>query len=177
MTEQIIMTADDIDNTISLLVDQLYENIDNIDKFALIGIQSRGVDISARIKERLERKSNKKIKSGILDISFFRDDLSSRGTLPVIKETQIDFDITDMTLCLIDDVLFTGRTVKAALENLTSFGRPKSIKLCVLIDRGNRELPIQADYCVKKIETKISDQVKVRLKERDTEDLVVCLNA
>jgi pyrimidine operon attenuation protein / uracil phosphoribosyltransferase len=173
MSEKVLMTESDIDNELSLLCDKIDSNIDNFEKFALIGIQSRGVDIAMRIKEKLENKSGKKIKAGILDISFFRDDLTSRGTLPIIKETNIDFDITDMTLLLVDDVLFTGRTIKAALENLTSFGRPKSIQLCVLIDRGNRELPIQADYCAQKINTKITDQIKVNLKERDDKSNVI----
>jgi pyrimidine operon attenuation protein/uracil phosphoribosyltransferase len=174
MPDKIVMSESDIEKAISDLSKKVYADIDDIDKFAIIGIQSRGVDLAHRIKKQLEGMSETQIKLGILDITFYRDDLSSRGKLPAIKETQIDFDITEMTLLLVDDVLFTGRTIKAALETLTSFGRPKLIKLCTLVDRGNRELPIQADYCSKKIQTESNDRVSVRMIERDGENLVVC---
>ena len=109
-------------------------------------------------------KSGKKIQSGTLDNTFYRDDLATRGVLPAIKETLIEFDISNMTILLVDDVIFTGRTVRAAMETLTSFGRPRAIRLFVLIDRGNRELPIQPDYCGYKISTDIKDAIEVILQ-------------
>ncbi|HON77528.1 MAG TPA: bifunctional pyr operon transcriptional regulator/uracil phosphoribosyltransferase PyrR [Spirochaetota bacterium] len=174
MSEKVILQKKDIDSIIEDTSNQIIKNIKNIDEFAIIGIQTRGVELANRIKSKLEEKSGKSIKSGILDITFYRDDIATRGMLPVIKETRIDFDISNMTILLVDDVLFTGRTTKAAIETLMSFGRPRAIRLFVLIDRGSRELPIQPDYCGYKTETTVKDKVKVRLLETDDiEDRVI----
>ena len=126
---------------------------------AIVGMQTRGVEIARRLKARIESISGRKVNEGIIDITFYRDDLATKGVLPVIKETRIGFDIRNMTILLVDDVIFTGRTTKAALETLTSFGRPKAIRLFVMVDRGNRELPIQPDYCGYRIRTGIKDAV------------------
>ncbi|HPB83317.1 MAG TPA: bifunctional pyr operon transcriptional regulator/uracil phosphoribosyltransferase PyrR [Spirochaetota bacterium] len=152
------------------------DNVKNIDDLAIVGIQTRGVELANRIKAKIETLSGKSIKSGILDITFYRDDIATRGVLPEIKETRIDFDISNMTILLVDDVIFTGRTTKAAIETLMSFGRPRAIRLFVLIDRGSRELPIQPDYCGYKTETTVHDKVKVRLQETDNLDDVVILS-
>ncbi|HPQ52395.1 MAG TPA: bifunctional pyr operon transcriptional regulator/uracil phosphoribosyltransferase PyrR [Spirochaetota bacterium] len=174
MSEKVILQKKDIDSIIEDTSNQIIKNIKNIDEFAIIGIQTRGVELANRIKSKLEEKSGKSVKSGILDITFYRDDIATRGMLPVIKETRIDFDISNMTILLVDDVLFTGRTTKAAIETLMSFGRPRAIRLFVLIDRGSRELPIQPDYCGYKTETTVKDKVKVRLLETDDiEDRVI----
>lgn len=146
---------------------KIFQDMPDLEQFAIIGIQTRGVTLAERIRMNLENLSGRKIKAGILDITFYRDDLSTRGVLPVIKETKIGFDIEKMTILLVDDVIFTGRTTKAALESLMSFGRPRAIRLFVLIDRGNRELPLQPDYCGFRIDTTVDDAVKVCLRETD----------
>ncbi|MGL4370368.1 MAG: bifunctional pyr operon transcriptional regulator/uracil phosphoribosyltransferase PyrR, partial [Spirochaetota bacterium] len=140
MSDTIIMTSDQIDSAIAMIAEKVYESAGE-SSYAVIGIQTRGVYLADRIRTVLEQKTGKRIKNGVLDITFYRDDLASRGSLPVIKETRIDFDIDGMTLVLVDDVLFTGRTIKAALDTLTDYGRPKKILLAVLADRGHRELP------------------------------------
>lgn len=167
MGGDVIRNRDDIDRIIRENADRIYGDIRDMDNFAIVGIQTRGVELASRIKSRIESQSGRAVKSGILDITFYRDDLATRGVLPVIKETRIEFDINDMTILLVDDVIFTGRTTKAALETLTAFGRPRAIRLFVLIDRGNRELPIQPDYCGFKVTTAPADTIKVRLSPID----------
>ena len=174
MSEDIILSKDNIEKIISENSERIYHDLDNLDEFAIVGIQTRGVELANRIKDNIEKLSRKRIKIGTLDITFYRDDLATRGVLPVIKETKIEFNISKMTILLVDDVIFTGRTTKAALETLTSFGRPHAIKLFVLVDRGNRELPIQPDYFGYRVKTKIEDKIRVRLSEIDNvEDSVI----
>jgi pyrimidine operon attenuation protein / uracil phosphoribosyltransferase len=174
MEKRTLLMSTDIDTIINTYSDQILRDISDIDRFAVVGLQTGGVELARRLRERIESLSGKKIQSGTLDITFYRDDLSTRGVLPSIKETLIAFDITTMTILLVDDVIFTGRTVKAAMETLTSFGRPKAIRLFVLIDRGNRELPIQPDYCGHRILTDISDSIDVILnKDNRAEDKVI----
>lgn len=177
MDENLILANDFIARIIDELSEKIYNDISGRE-YAIIGIQTRGVELANRIKKRIEELSGKKPRSGVLDITFYRDDLATRGYLPAIKETRIEFDITGMDIILVDDVIFTGRTAKAALETLTGFGRPRSIKLFVLIDRGNRELPIQPDYCGFSINTAIEDEIKVRLKDTDgIEDSVLLVKS
>ncbi len=174
MESRTILISSDIETIISTHSDQILNDIRDLDRFAVVGLQTGGVELARRLRERIESRSAKKILNGTLDITFYRDDLSTRGTLPSIKETSIAFDITAMTILLVDDVIFTGRTVKAAMETLTSFGRPRAIRLFALIDRGNRELPIQPDYCGKHILTDASDSVDVILnRDNPAEDKVV----
>ncbi|MCX8123517.1 MAG: bifunctional pyr operon transcriptional regulator/uracil phosphoribosyltransferase PyrR [Spirochaetes bacterium] len=165
--EKILMNAKQINDAIENISNDIIKEFGDVSNIAIVGIQTRGVEIARRIKKYIENYSGKEIKMGTLDITFYRDDLATRGVLPAIKETSITFNITKKNIILVDDVLFTGRTIKAALETLMSFGRPQIIRLAVLVDRGNRELPIQPDYCGIKINTKVSDKVKVRLKETD----------
>jgi pyrimidine operon attenuation protein/uracil phosphoribosyltransferase len=176
MPENVILTRGDIERIIIENSEKIFHDIKNLDEFAIVGIQTRGVELAKRIKNIIEELSGKKIRFGTLDITFYRDDLSTRGVLPVIKETRIEFNITKIVILLVDDVIFTGRTTKAALETLTSFGRPHAIKLFVLIDRGNRELPIHPDYCGYRIKTLVDDKVKVRLAEVDGIEDTVLLN-
>ncbi len=140
---------------------------------AIVGIQSRGVPLAARLAIVLGASTGKKVDVGSLDITLYRDDLSTVGTRPVLKSTNIPFSIDGRTVILIDDVLFTGRTIRAALDELVDFGRPSRIALAVLIDRGHRELPIQADYVGKTVKTNRGDRVDVRLVEIDGKDEVV----
>jgi pyrimidine operon attenuation protein/uracil phosphoribosyltransferase len=139
---------------------------------AIVGIQSRGVPLAARLAAALRSGTGRTIDVGSLDITLYRDDLSTVGTRPVLKATNIPFSIDGRTVILVDDVLFTGRTIRAALDELVDFGRPSRIALAVLIDRGHRELPIQADYVGKTVKTARADMVDVRLMEIDGKDEV-----
>lgn len=167
MNETILLSAGDIRRIIDEIAEKVRADVKDLDRFAIVGVQTRGVELANRIRARLEELSGRKIDSGILDITFYRDDLATRGVLPAIKETRIEFNISGRTILLVDDVIFTGRTTKAALETLMSFGRPRAIRLFVLVDRGNRELPIQPDYRGHRIETGLRDRVKVRLAPID----------
>ncbi|HQL42832.1 MAG: bifunctional pyr operon transcriptional regulator/uracil phosphoribosyltransferase PyrR [Spirochaetes bacterium] len=172
--EKILMNKHQIDESIKKISNDIINEFGDMSNVTLVGIQTRGVEIAKRIKKLLELHSGNEIKMGTLDITFYRDDLATRGIIPAIKETTIEFNITKKIVILVDDVIFTGRTTKAAMETLMSFGRPQIIRLAVLIDRGNRELPIQPDYCGIKINTKLNDKVKVRLNETDgIEDTVL----
>ncbi len=141
----------------------------------LVGIYQRGVPLAQRLRHELERKSRLSLAFGTLDITLYRDDLDTVGHMPIVKSTEISFDITGKDIVLVDDVLFTGRTIRAALDALVDFGRPRSIQLAVLVDRGHRELPIQADYVGKKIFTKRNQVVKVKLVETDGIDEVTLI--
>jgi len=139
----------------------------------LIGIRNRGAYLAKRLAEHLEKIDQVRVPVGILDITLYRDDLTLIAAQPVVHKTEIDFDIEDKNVVLVDDVLYTGRTVRAALDALIDFGRPKSIQLAVLVDRGHRELPIRADYVGKNIPTSHNETVEVRLQEIDGRDEVV----
>jgi len=131
--------------------------------------------LAQRLRNELERMSRIPLSFGTLDITLYRDDLDTVGHMPIVKSTRINFDLTKKDVILVDDVLFTGRTVRAALDELVDFGRPNSIKLAVLIDRGHRELPIQTDYVGKKIATQRNEVVKVKLAETDRVDEVTLI--
>jgi pyrimidine operon attenuation protein/uracil phosphoribosyltransferase len=141
----------------------------------LIGLVTRGACLARRISDTISKTSEKKIPVGSLDITFYRDDVGSIARQPLAKQTTIPVDITGKKVILVDDVLFTGRSIRAALDELMDFGRPAAVQLAVLIDRGRRELPIQADFTGVKVETDISDEVKVNLKEIDGKDEAVLL--
>jgi pyrimidine operon attenuation protein / uracil phosphoribosyltransferase len=176
MEKRVLLQSKDIADIIDRLSGQIYRDIGSAEKFAVVGLQTGGVELARRIRHRIEELSGKQIQSGTLDITFYRDDLATRGVLPSIKETSIAFDIATMTILLVDDVIFTGRTAKAALETLTSFGRPKAIKLFVMVDRGNREMPIQPDYCGYRIQTGIKDNIEVVISgETPAGDSVILL--
>lgn|GEM_PF-354053 len=172
--EREILSSSDIERIISDTASRVVRDFPDMESFAIVGIQTRGVELAARIKEKIEKLTGKSVKNGTLDITFHRDDIITRGKLPVLKETLIEFDINNKIILLVDDVLFTGRTTKAAIETLMAFGRPDMIRFFVLVDRGGRELPIQADYCGHKVLTVAEDLVKVRLRDTDdVEDSVV----
>jgi len=175
MGEKVILKSVDIEKIVEEYSHKIYDDISDKSNFAIVGVQTRGVEIAGRLRDSIARISGAPVKMGVLDITFYRDDLATRGMLPSIKETRIDFDIAKMTIILVDDVIFTGRTTKAALETLTAFGRPGIIRLFTLIDRGNRELPIQPDFCGRKIHTTINDTVKVLLRDTDGVDDSVVL--
>ncbi|MGH2636926.1 MAG: bifunctional pyr operon transcriptional regulator/uracil phosphoribosyltransferase PyrR [Actinomycetota bacterium] len=139
---------------------------------ALIGIAARGDDLARRLASEIERIEGARVPVGSLDITFYRDDIGMRADAPEVHETRIDFDITGRTVVLVDDVLFTGRTIRAAMDALVDFGRPTAIRLAVLVDRGHRELPIRADFVGKNVPTRKDEQVRVALREVDGEDAV-----
>ena len=171
--EREIATGQEVEKIISRLASEVRAKID-LKNLALVGIRRRGVELAARLQNILQKKTAE-IPLGILDITLYRDDLSAVAKQPVVRETQIQFDLDGKDILLVDDVLFTGRTIRAALSELVDFGRPRSIKLLVLVDRGHRELPIQADFTGKFIQTESSQSIEVRLKEVDDEDKILLI--
>lgn len=169
-----ILSGQQLALTVKRLAHQILENNLDLEQTVLIGLQPRGVYLSDRIVEELKKIAPASFKYGKLDITFYRDDV--RKSLHIANQTDIPFSITDKKVVLIDDVLYTGRTIRAALDALLDFGRPSKVSLCVLIDRRfNRELPIQPDYAGKVIDTIISQKVKVQWGEKDGVDEVVLI--
>ncbi len=158
------------------LAEQVYAANGDCQNLVLIGIQRRGVDLATRLKDILDRRLGRSLPLGQLDINLYRDDWTSLDLQPLISRTEIPFEINGFNVLLIDDVLFTGRTIRAAMEAILDFGRPRRIQLLVLVDRGHRELPIQPDYVGKTVETQRGEHVNVYIKERDGKDKV-CLVA
>ena len=173
-----IMDQEAVRRAIMRIAHEIIENSKGIEHVCLVGIRNRGAVIAARLNECIKQIEKTTVPVGALDITLYRDDLSVASKKPILRETQIDFDITDKNIIVVDDVLFTGRTIRAALDALIDFGRPAKIELAVLIDRGHRELPIRADYVGKNIPTSLYQNVQLRLKETDgVEDEVVIENA
>lgn len=172
---KLVMTAAEIDLVLARISAEIVEKLSPQDEFAIIGIRRRGVHLARRLCRRVEAILQRPIPFGILDITLYRDDLTTIGTRPMLRETLIDFDINNLSLVLVDDVLYTGRTIRAALDGLIDLGRPKRVQLAVLVDRGWRELPIQADYVGKHIQTAEDETIEVRLNEEDQEERVILL--
>lgn len=171
-----ILTAEDIRRAITRIAHEIVEK-EGAAELALVGIQRRGVDLAQRLAAEIVRISGTEPPVGDLDIALYRDDLNGAGPNPVLLDTHILFDITRRRVVLVDDVLFTGRSVRAAIDALMDFGRPRCIQLAVLVDRGHRELPIRADYVGKNVPTAREEQVKVCFDERDGRDVVELLAA
>jgi len=169
-----LMDAQDLERTLNRMARQIVEmfNLDEsrASSFALIGMQSRGVHIAARIRQIILDVDGIDVPLGILDATMYRDDFRLRFKQPVVRETKIDFDIDGRDIVLVDDVLFTGRTTRAGLDALTDLGRPASVHFLVLIDRGLRELPIKADFVGKRVPTLPGEEVRVRLSEMDDKE-------
>lgn len=171
--QRVLMEADDLGRGISLLAAHLHRDFPNDADLVLLGIKTRGIYIAERLVKALEQNHGQKVTMGVLDITLYRDDLSTLGSQPVVGKTDIGFDVTDKKIILIDDVLFTGRTIRAAMDEIVDFGRPKLIRLLVIVDRGLREYPIQPDYTAQKVETDYTQVIQVQLKEVDGADRVV----
>jgi len=171
-----IIVADKVARAVKDLTSYALSTFDfSSDETAIVGIQSRGVVLANRIAFAIRREKNIDVPTGALDITLYRDDFSTKGVHPVIGETHLDFDIDNKKIILIDDVLFTGRTIRAAIDQLMDFGRPKSIHLLVLIDRGHRELPIAAEFAAIKLSTDRFESVNLHLEEMDEKDeIIVC---
>jgi pyrimidine operon attenuation protein/uracil phosphoribosyltransferase len=164
------MTADEIRRATIRLSHEIVEKQAGTGDLALIGIQRRGVPLAQRIAESIKEHEGAVIPVGALDITFYRDDLSLIAQQPVVKGTDLPFDLNGLTVVLVDDVLYTGRTIRAAMDALVDFGRPQAIRLAVLVDRGHRELPIRADHVGKNVPTSREELVRVHLVEVDGED-------
>ena len=164
------LNAQDLEKLLDSLAKAVAERHGDCSALALIGIQRRGVDIASALQKRLEKSCGVTIPLGSLDIALYRDDWTVSGHKPAVGSTRIPFDVENKTLILVDDVLFTGRTIRAALEALVDYGRPSRIELLVLVDRGHRELPIQADYVGISLETDRADRVDVLVSALDGEE-------
>lgn len=171
----VVMDADRVGRTLTRIAHEIVERNRGVEELALVGIRTRGVTLARRLAQRLAEITGETVPTGVLDITLYRDDLmrSAVGPQPVIRRTEIPFSIDDRKILLVDDVLYTGRTIRAALDALIDFGRPKAIQLVVLVDRGHRELPIKADYVGKNLPTSLKESVQVRLHEADGVDEVV----
>lgn len=173
--KSVIMDKDGIRRAISRISHEILEKNKGTDNLVLIGIRTRGVPLAERIQQRILEFENVKLPLGLLDITLYRDDLSTIDVQPVLHETKVPFSIEGKIVILVDDVLFTGRTARAALDALIDLGRPQKIQLAVLIDRGHRELPIRADYVGKNVPTSRKEIVSVCLGETDGRDEVLLL--
>jgi len=168
----IILTADEVRRALTRIAHEIIERNKGAENLALIGVHTRGIPLARRLAEKLSTLEGVDVPTGMLDITLYRDDLSEVAQQPIIRETQVPFDLRDRRVILVDDVLYTGRTVRAALDALIDLGRPAGIQLAVLVDRGHRELPIRADYVGKNLPTAASEVVKVKLQETDDVDSV-----
>jgi pyrimidine operon attenuation protein / uracil phosphoribosyltransferase len=170
-----VMDAEKIDRALTRIAHEILERNREVEDLVLVGIRTRGVPLAVRLQGRVATIERKEIPVGILDITLYRDDLTTVGPHAVLKETKIHFPIDGKKIILVDDVLFTGRTIRAALDGLMDFGRPRLIQLAVLVDRGHRELPIRADYVGKNVPTNLDEMVQVYLREEDGRDEVLLL--
>jgi pyrimidine operon attenuation protein/uracil phosphoribosyltransferase len=164
-----------IDRALTRIAHEILEHNKGCQDLVLIGIRTRGISLAQRLVTKLHAIEGERVPLGVIDVTLYRDDLRRRPDHPKIERTDIPFPLTDKRVILVDDVLFTGRTIRAALDGLMDFGRPRSIQLAVLVDRGHRELPIRADYVGRNVPTAIQESVKVRLREEDGTEQVVIL--
>ena len=171
----VVMDADRIGRTLARIAHEIVERNKGVADLGLVGIRTRGVPLARRLAHILHDINREEVPTGALDITLYRDDLMRHavGPQPVVRRTEIPFSIDDKRILLVDDVLYTGRTIRSALDALIDFGRPRSIQLIVLVDRGHRELPIKADYVGKNLPTSLKQSVQVRLQEIDGEDEVL----
>lgn len=175
MPEKVIMTQPDIQRALVRIAHEIMERNQGCEELVFVGMMTRGVPLARRLADTIRDFEGADIPIGALDISFYRDDINSLGLQPVVRRTDMPTDISGKRLVLVDDVLFTGRSIRAALDAIIDFGRPRNIQLAVLVDRGHRELPIRADYVGKNIPTAASEDVEVRLMETDGKEEVVII--
>jgi pyrimidine operon attenuation protein/uracil phosphoribosyltransferase len=168
-----LMSASEIERTLVRLAHEIVEKNDGAANLGLVGIKRRGIPLAERLAKMIETIEKRPVDVGVLDISFYRDDLSTAGPRPIVKPGDLGFDVNGRDIILMDDVLYTGRTVRAALDALFSHGRPKSVQLLVLIDRGHRELPIQATFTGRMVPTSRREIIEVKLNEVDGQEQVL----
>ena len=174
MLERQILSAEDIGRAITRIAHEIVERNRGVERLVLAGIPTRGAPLARRLAERIAEFEGRHVPVGALDIGLYRDDLASRAR-PVVRSSEMPVDVDGRNVVLVDDVIYTGRTVRAALDALTDFGRPRLVQLAVLVDRGHREVPIRADYVGKNIPTAAWEEVQVRVKEVDERDEVVLI--
>jgi len=170
-----LMSASEIERTLIRVAHEIVEKNDGVEGLGLVGVRRRGVPLAERLSKVIGRIEDVRIPVGVLDITFYRDDLSTLGPKPVVQQSEIGFSIQDKNIVLVDDVLFTGRTVRAALDALFSHGRPRRVQLCVLIDRGHRELPIEATFVGRTVQTSMNEVIEVKLTEIDGAEKVLLM--
>jgi pyrimidine operon attenuation protein / uracil phosphoribosyltransferase len=168
-----LMSASEIDRTLVRLAHEVLEKTDDLDQLAFVGIKRRGVPLAQRLAAKIGSLEGLTIPVGVLDINLYRDDLSTVGDAPVFHAKQIDFPVTGKDIVLMDDVLYTGRTVRSALDALFDHGRPSRVQLLVLIDRGHRELPIEARYVGRMVQTSANEIIEVKVREIDNQEKVM----
>ena len=171
-----LMSADEIRRTLERLAHEIVEKSGGAKDLALIGVRRRGIPLAERLAKSIRTSSKAEIPVGTLDITLYRDDLSTVAPQPVVQSSEISFPVDDRDLLLVDDVLYTGRTVRAAMNGLFDLGRPRRIRLCVLIDRGHRELPVEASFIGRAVETTDAEIIEVRFNEIDHEERVMVMD-
>jgi pyrimidine operon attenuation protein/uracil phosphoribosyltransferase len=181
-TGKVLLDAEGLSRTLSRIAHEIIEANPELDEVALVGIQTRGVPLAQRLARLIEERAGAAPELGAVDITFYRDDVTVRGgeaplaPQPVVRETQLDFQLEGRTVVLVDDVLYTGRTIRAAIEALFDYGRPARVQLAVLVDRGHRELPIRPDYVGKNLPTARTERIQVQLVEIDEVDSVLLVS-
>jgi pyrimidine operon attenuation protein/uracil phosphoribosyltransferase len=181
--EKVLLDAADVARTLSRIAHEIIEANPELEQVALVGIHTRGVPLAQRLRRRIEEFTGREVLLGQLDITFYRDDVHVRGreapqhSQPVVRDSKLDFTVDGMTCVLVDDVLYTGRTIRAAVEALFDYGRPARVQLAVLADRGHRELPIRPDYVGKNFPTHRDERIQVELDEVDEVDRVLLMPA
>ena len=179
--EKVVFDAEAVSRTLSRIAHEIIESNPELDRVALVGIQTRGVPLAQRLRRLIAERAGEEVELGTLDITFYRDDVQVRGgeaplhAQPLVRATTLDFPLEGMTCVLVDDVLYTGRTIRAAIEALFSYGRPERVQLAVLVDRGHRELPIRPDYVGKNLPTARNERIQVQLLEVDEVDRILLL--
>ena len=167
-----IMDEDDVSRAVTRIAQEIVERNKGTENLVIIGIRRRGVPLAHRVASAIQDFEGTKVPIGTLDITLYRDDLQLVAKQPILRKTDLPFDVDDKVVVLVDDVLYTGRTIRAAMDEIMDFGRPRAIRLAVLIDRGHRELPIRADYVGKNVPTSSRESISVKLREEDGEDIV-----
>ena len=173
MTERRVLDADGLRRALTRIAHEIVERNGGVDGLVLVGIRSRGVPLADRLAALIEQHEATPVPVGSLDITFYRDDLTKLAHAPIVKRSDLEIDVEGRVVVLVDDVLYTGRTVRAALDALTDHGRPRAVRLATLVDRGHRELPIRPDFVGKNLPTSVDEIVHVRLREIDEDDEVV----
>jgi pyrimidine operon attenuation protein/uracil phosphoribosyltransferase len=176
MSQKIVMTAEDIRRTLARIAHEIIERNKSTERLILVGLHTRGVPLAKRLAASIEKYEGSRLAVGALDFSLYRDDLDPEEAKSVVERTDIPSDINDRSVVLVDDVLYTGRSIRAAMDALVDLGRPRSIQLAVLIDRGHREMPIRADYVGKNIPSARHEDIQVRLNETDGVDEVAIVS-
>lgn len=171
-----VMDETDLQRVVSRIAREIIEKNRGANNLSIIGMRTRGEFLAKRIAEKIQEYEKVLVKVGILDVSFYRDDTRARLKQPMVQSTEVPFDVNEMNIVLVDDVLFTGRSVRAALDAIMDFGRPNRVELAVLVDRGRRELPIQPDYVGKVVTTSSNEEIRVKMKECDDSDEVLLVN-